>query len=442
MAAFFSFLPTLRFLRLLALGAPLWLLELILPGGWLVGFAYVIFLVALGWRDATALPRPLAIAGRRELPPRLALDTEHSIKLVVSNRATAGIRALVRDELPASFEVLDELPPLEVPPGGEAHLDYAVRPRRRGAHAFGDIVLRLQGERGLVQRQISLAAENTAKVYPNFRGVDRYQLLVKIDQRDEIARRPLRSRAPGTDFESLRPYVSGEDPRHIDWKATARRGALVSRNQQVEKGQQLAVLIDAGRLMAETVGDHSKLEHALNATVMLSYVAQRRGDALAVASFSNRIESFLPSVRGPSLLPRVLESLYAVEARPVESDYWQVIAQVMTLLRRRSLVILLTDILDASASAGLLNNLARAAEKHLVLCVVLAEPRIGEIARSIPANLTEAYRKAAACDQQRRRRLAIESMRAKGILVMETDPAHLSIQLVQRYLEIRQADLQ
>jgi uncharacterized protein (DUF58 family) len=210
----------------------------------------------------------------------------------------------------------------------------------------------------------------------------------------------------------------------------------------VEKGQQLAVLLDAGRLMAETIGAYSKLEHALNAAVMLSYIVQKRGDALAVASFSNKIESFLPTVRGPSLMPRVLESLYAVQVRPVESDYWQAIAQVMTLLSRRSLVVLLTDILDASASTGLINNLSRAAEKHLVLCVVLSEPAVREIARTIPGSVAETYRKAAACDQLRRRRLALESMRARGILVLETDPAHLSVQLVQRYLEIRQADLQ
>jgi uncharacterized protein (DUF58 family) len=126
----------------------------------------------------------------------------------------------------------------------------------------------------------------------------------------------------------------------------------------------------------------------------------------------------------------------------VESDYWQAVAQAMTLLNRRSLVILLTDVLDASASAGLINNLARAAEKHLVLCVVLSEPAIGEIARSIPASVAETYRKAAACDQLRRRKLALESMRARGILVLETDPAHLSVHLVKRYLEIRQANLQ
>src|SRR5262245_38848898 len=437
-----SLLPTLRLLRLLALGAPLWLLAIVVPSGWLAGVLYLLFLLALCWRDLKALPPRDGVGAQRQLPPRFALDNEHSIKLVLSNRSAVMIHARVRDELPDSFAVPGELPGVTIPPGGEAQMDYVVRPRRRGAHSFGNVVLRLQSQRGLVQKQLSLVAPNTAKVYPNFRGADHYQLLAKIDQRDEIVRKPIQLKATGTDFESLRPYIAGEDPRNIDWKATARRGALVSRNKQIEKGQQLAVLLDAGRLMAETIGEYSKLEHALNATVMLSYVAQKRGDALALASFSNKIESFMPSVRGPSLLPRVLESLYDVEVRPVESDYWQVIAQVMTMLRRRSLVILLTDILDASASAGLLNNLSRAAEKHLVLCVILAEPRIGEIARSIPTTLEGTYRKAAACDQQRRRRFAIESMRSKGILVMEADPAHLSIHLVKRYLEIRQADLQ
>jgi uncharacterized protein (DUF58 family) len=194
--------------------------------------------------------------------------------------------------------------------------------------------------------------------------------------------------------------------------------------------------------MAGTVGKYAKLEHAMNATVMLSYVAQKRGDALAVASFSNKIESFLPMVRGPALVPRVLESLYPVQVRPVESDYWQVIAEVMNMLKRRSLVVLLTDVLDPSSSSGLINNLARAADRHLVLCVVLTEPKIRELAEQIPATVAETYQKAAAADLRRRRRRALEQMRARGIFVLETDPEHLSVQLVKRYLAIRQADLQ
>lgn len=435
-------LPTLRLLRLLLAGAPLWLLALLFPAGWLAGLFYLLLVVGLCWRDAGAIPPAGKIIAQRHLPSRFALDVEQPVELAIKNLATRPMQIAVRDEAPEVFEVRAGLPPVTVPPGGEARLSYMVRPLQRGAHRFGGIILRVQSERGLIQKQLALDAAGVAKVYPNFRGADRYQLLAQIDQREEVVRRPRPFKAAGTDFESLRLYVPGEDPRNIDWKATARRGAPISRNKQVEKGQQLAVLLDAGRLMAETVGKYSKLEHALNAAVMLSYVVQKRGDALAVASFSNKIESFMPTLRGSALMPRVLESLYAVQVRPVESDYWQAIAQVMTLLNRRSLVILLTDILDASASAGLINNLSRAAEKHLVLCVVLSEPAIAEIACSTPASVEETYRKAAACDQLRRRRLALESMRARGILVLETDPAHLSVHLVKRYLEIRQANLQ
>ncbi|HEY7217969.1 MAG TPA: DUF58 domain-containing protein [Candidatus Binatia bacterium] len=435
-------IPSLRLIRLVALGAPLWLLALFIPAGWLAGLFYLALSAALCWRDCRTIPEPAQISARRELPHRFALGVDHTVELILRNRTALPIVALVRDELSDSFELRTDLPSVRIPGNGEAHLQYVVRPLKRGAHPFGAIVIRVQGQRGLMQRQMALAVDDTVKVYPNFRGADQYHLLAKIDQREEITRKPRPFKAAGTDFESLRPYISGEDPRNVDWKATARRGLLISRNRQVEKGQQLAVLLDAGRLMAETIGERSRLEHALDATVMLSYVAQKRGDALAAASFSNKLESFMPPVRGPSLLPRILESLYTVHARPVESDYWQVIAQVMAMLRRRSLIILLTDVLDATASAGLVHNLARAAERHLVLCVVLTEPLIGAIARSAPATVEDTYRKAAACDQLRRRWLALENMRSRGILVLETDPAHLSTHLVKRYLEIRQADLQ
>ena len=399
-------------------------------------------LAALCWRDIRTMPRSSELSAERVLPPRFSLDGEHQIKLILGNRSARTVYLRVRDELPETFELLGDVADVKIPATGAAQLTYAVRPVKRGAYSFGAVVLRVSGELGLIQKQLSLCVSSTVKVYPRFTGADHYRLLAKIDHRHEIARKPRQIKAPGTDFESLRPYIPGEDPRNIDWKATARRNALISRNKQVEKGQQLAVLLDTGRLMAETIGKYSKLEHALNATIMLSYFTQKRGDAIAVACFSNKIESILPTVKGPSLVARVLESVYAVQARPVESDYWQVIAEVMTLLRRRSLLILLTDVLDSSASAGLINNLSRAAEKHLVLCVVLTEPRIRDIAALIPVSVEQTYQKAAACDLIRRRTLALERMRSRGILVLETDPEHLSVHLIQRYLEIRQANLQ
>ncbi len=437
-----SLLPTPRLIRLLAIGALFWLPAVFIPGGALAGGIFLFILLAACWRDLLTIPDPAEISAQRELPPRFALGVEHQIKLILQNRSNRSLSVAWRDEVPDTFELLSELSPGRVPATGAAQFIYSVLPLKRGAVDFGAVVLRVRGAAGLLQKQITLRLVDVVKVYPNFKDVGRYELLAKIDERDEFVRKPRYLRAVGSDFESLRPYIPGEDPRSIDWKATARRGAPIAKNKQIERGQQIAILLDSGRLMAGTVGKYAKLEHAMNAAVMLSYVAQKRGDALAVASFSNKIESFLPMARGPSLVPRVLESLYPVQVRPVESDYWLVIAEVMNMLKRRSLVILLTDLLDASASAGLINNLARAADRHLVLCVVLSEPKIRERAEQIPNTVAETYQKAAAADLQRRRQLALEQMRARGILVLETDPDHLSIHLVKRYLAIRQADLQ
>lgn len=437
-----SFAPSLRLIRLVATGAPLWLLGVLVPGGWLVAVAFLLVVLAFCAKDLASASAATQLRASRQLPPRFSHGETHPVELTLANESGSHVRVWVRDELPDALVALEPLPPVEVPARGWATCACPVRAVQRGAHDFGAVVVRVQHGLGLVLSQAALRVPDRIKVYPRFRGVDDYDLLAKIDQRDELVRRPRRVHGAGTDFESLRPYLPGEDLRNIDWKATARRAALISRQRQVERGQQVALMLDAGRLMAEEIGGCSKLDHAMNAAIMLSHVAQKRGDAMAVACFSNRIESFLPPVRGPVIVPRVLEALYAVESRPVESDYWQVVAEMMGKLTRRSLVIMLTEVLDAASSTGLINNLRRAASRHLVLCVVLLDPRLLAFANGAPANVPETYRQAAACDLLRRRRLALERMRAGGIMVLETEPARLSVQLVRRYLEIRQADLQ
>jgi len=435
-------LPTPRLVRFLAYGAPLWLVAVLFPGGFLVGSAYIVLLVCLCVWEAYLLPGASTLQVRRELPRRFSLDAVQDVRLTLHNASQQWLTVRVRDELPAALTAVTALPASTLGPQQTAQLCYQVRSLRRGQHQYGAIVLRVEHRLGMLQRQIRLPIHDAAKIYPQFVQVHDYALLARIAQRDEVVRRPRHIRGSGTDFESLRPYVPGEDLRKVDWKASARRGTLISRNLQVEKGQQLAVLVDAGRLMTEHIGQFSRFDYALNATVMLSYVAQQRGDSMAVATFSNQIESFLPPTRGQRLVSHVLESLYCVEPRALESDYWQVVATVMGRLKRRSLVIMLTDVLDAAGSAGLMSNLVRAASKHLVLCVVLEAPHIAALAEALPHDLEENYAKAAACQVQLQRHLALEHMRSQGILVLETDPAHFSIHLVRRYLEIRQGDLQ
>jgi uncharacterized protein (DUF58 family) len=433
--------PTIRLVRFIALGAPLWLLWIAFPMGWLGGTLYLGWLAIVCINDYRFVPDASNFELRRQYG-RFSLGAVSSIRVSLVNNSRKLVHVVAKDELPAALESVTPIEPVDVPPRFEYQTTYDVRPIRRGRHKLGGMVLRVGRPGGLMQRDLMLPVEEDIKIYPRFATSDEYRLLARINQQDESVRRPRRTHGRGTDFESLSNYNPGDDLRTVDWKVSAKRGSLISRNLQTERGQQISVLIDSGRLMAEKIGLLSRFEYALNAAVMLSYVGQKRGDTVAMATFSDRIESFVPPVRGAAIMRRVLESLSGVDVRQVESDYWQVVGQVMSRLKRRSLVVMMTDVLDSAGSLGLMTNLMRAASRHLVLCVVLIEPRIAEIAASEPKTPREAYLKAAACHMLLQRQIALEKMRSRGILVLESPPEHLTVQLIRRYLEIRRANLQ
>lgn len=433
--------PGRRLVALTAAGAPLWGLAAMLRGAWLLPVVYLLALLALSLWEYLRTPGAALLDAERLLPARLSLDSEQSVTLWIGSRCRQPLLVEVRDGLPEGVQLLSSFPPVLLPAKGRVEIVYRIKALRRGVARFEALHLRLQGGLRLVWRQLSLPLQSQRKVYPSFVGVDRYELLAMIDRHREQRRAPRLLRGQGSDLESLRNYLPGEDPRHIDWKSSAKRGTLISRNLQVEKGQQLTLLIDAGRLMAERIGDRSRFEHALNAAVMLSYVAQERGDAVSVACFSNRIHSYLPPVKGRLILPQVLESLCDVQPVDLESDYWHVFASVLSRMEKRSLVVLIGEVPDRAGSSGLASNLARSARKHLVLCVTLRDRRIEALADQEPSGPAGAYRKAAAAHLVLERQLALDDMRAKGILVLDTTPESFSVALVRRYLEIRKADL-
>jgi uncharacterized protein (DUF58 family) len=433
--------PRLRLVAWIAIGSPLWLLGLMAPAGWLAGAGYLALLFAVSVRDYRGLPAAASLEVEREIP-RLSLDAPAEFRVRLRNGSPRALVIAIRDELPSALTQTTPMEEIEVPANGTCLWRYTVRPLRRGRYVLPDLVARVGRPRGLVEREIRLPAGREVPVYPRFAVSSDYRLLARISRQDESARRPRRTRGQGTDYESLRQYQRGEDLRTVDWKVSARRGYLVSRNLQTERGQQVSILIDGGRLMAEKIGDHARFEHALHAAVMLSYVAWKRGDTLALATFSDQVDAFVPPSRGAAIMPRVLESLSTVEARPVESDYWYVVGHVMDRIRRRSLLVMLTDVLDPGGSSGLIANMITASRRHLVLLVVMREPRIAEIAESDPEDVSGVWARAAASHVALERHLALETMRSRGILVLETTPDQLSIQLIRRYLEVRKGNLQ
>jgi uncharacterized protein (DUF58 family) len=436
-----SVLPAPRLAILVAAASPLWLLVALDPRALPVPVACLAAILLAAAVSFLRTPGPGRLSIRRTLPVRFSMKAEHEILLSVMNRSRRRIAVELRDDVPQTLEVVSPIPPFILEAGGTTVLPYRVKPLQRGAVQFRKVFLRVSQGGDLVRRQFALEVESRGKVYPCFVGVDQYNLLAVKDRREESVRSPRSSKGQGTDFDSLRSYSPGDDPRRIDWKISAKRGFLVSRNLQVERGQQIAVLIDAGRFMAEPLGERTRFEHAVDAAVMLAAVAQKRGDSVSLACFSNRIESFLPPVKGQRVVPRVLEALADVKPRAVESDYWHAFANILSRLRKRSLIVLLSEVLDRAGSSGLVNNLARSAGKHLILVVVLVDEALRQAAEEMPADLRQGYRKAAASHVALERAMALDDMRAKGILVLETEPRHLSIRLIERYLDIRKTNL-
>jgi uncharacterized protein (DUF58 family) len=432
--------PTTRLVRFIVLGSPLWILSFAFPWGWLAGVAYLCVLAAISFADYRSVPDAAAFEVGRDFG-RFSLGAVTDVRVSFRNRSKNVLEFAIRDELPAGLEQTDSIPQLHLGGGAECDFTYQIKALRRGRYHLENLAMRVRRPGGLVEKQLKMSLPADVRVYPRFSASDEYHLLARVSRHEDV-RRPRRVHGRGTDFESLSSYHPGDDPRLIDWKISAKRGHLITRNLQTERGQQISIMIDAGRLMALKIGERSRFEHALSATVMLSYVAQQRGDAIAVSTFSDRVESFVTPTRGTSIMPRVLESLSTVEVRQVESDYWQVVAQMMDKLKRRSLLIMMTDVLDAAGSAGLLANLSRAASRHLVLCVVLTEPAIAVIAESNPQTIDETYLKAAAASMKLQRQVALEKMRERGILTLEASPDTLTVRLIRRYLEIRKANLQ
>lgn len=433
--------PSAKLLRLLAFGAPLWILAGLFPLLIVLPIAWIGGLLVAAWMESRQGPGPESFRVGRDLPTRISYDEESMVTLQFVNRWKDEVHVFLRDEVPDLLCPSQQMFEFSLSPGQTARLQYCVKPTQRGGYPFHRVLARVEFARRLVVQSFCFDCTSLAKVYPRFRSTSNYELLARIAERSE-ARKPRRMRARGSDYDSLRPYVPGDDPRNIEWKSTARRGQLICKEPRVEKGQHIALLVDTGRLTAAHIDGHPRLEYFLEGCVRLSYVVQKRGDTLSLACFSNTIDTFIPSLKKHQIVPSVMEALCTVQPRSVESDYWGATARVLSKLRRRSLVVLFTNVLDPSASKGLIRNMKAAASRHLVLCVVLSDPTLQRVAHQTVTNTTEGWMAAAACDMRRRRRLALETMRSSGILVLECEPKQLSHQLIRRYLDIRRENLQ
>jgi uncharacterized protein (DUF58 family) len=274
-------------------------------------------------------------------------------------------------------------------------------------------------------------------VYPNLLAVRKYDLLTRRARLEEAGFRQTRRRGWGTEFESLREYVPDDEFRWIDWKATARRRRPISREYEVERNQTIVILLDAGRMMSAELAGLSKLDHAINAALMLGYVASLKDDSVGLIAFADDIQAYIPARRGRAHLSLMAEGLCHVQAVLREPDYGRAFAYLHTVARKRALVVVFTDLIDPEASERLLSQVAALYPHHLPLVVALSDTTVLGVARGVPQSAEEAYEKAVAEQLLTARDRALAVLKSRGALILDVPPDELSVQVVSRYLELK-----
>lgn len=371
----------------------------------------------------------------RDFPARIQQGEWADLTWTV-RAGNAGVRALVlTEELGESVESEDLEARFALPPGGIGRARARIRPRRRGVIRIGPGAARVLGPRGLGWRRVATGPVREARVDPPVDALRRLSL--DANRARWQGGRTGRLRGVGSEFEALRDYRRDDDSRWIDWKATARRRKLTSREYQVDEHQSVVFLVDTGRLMAAEDGERSKLDHALGAALAIGHAAMTRGDNLGVLAFDRAVRAELAPARGRGQAVRLHETLSRLEPALVEPDYAGAFARLRRTVRKRSLVLVFTDLVDEGVSAELIRAVAAARRRHLVIVVTLSDRELVEQLAREPAAALDAYRSAVAADALLLRDAAVRRLRGSGVVVVDTPADRLAAAAVEAYLRVR-----
>lgn len=425
--------PTRRLAWLVLALAPLWLLPSAVQWG-AAGVALLLVAVAV---DLALFPATIEL--ERELPPSVGLGDRAEGLYRVRSGWPRAVRVSVHDRLPASVERATPLGnPLAIAARGTTEIPLAVIGRARGIHTLGERALRVEGPLRLTRRTHVFASGDAITVAPTMREVRRYRLLAVQHRLREAGVRAIRRRGEGTSFAGLREYVAGDDPRRLDWKATARRGRPMAREYTVEQGQTVLIAVDAGRLMTQLAGELSRFEHALAAAMVLADTAVASGDQVGLMVFDDVVRAFVAPAKGRAALQGIRRALVGAQARLVEPDYAAAFRTLAERHRKRSLVVLFTDVIDVRSSQALIAHASRGAARHLPVVVALRNDALEAAARTAEGAETPALYEAAAAEELLgARHEALLRMRQAGVSVLDVSPQAMTAAVVNRYLELK-----
>jgi uncharacterized protein (DUF58 family) len=387
--------------------------------------------------DAWFASRRKGLQVKRERPARLSVGVDNEVVLLVENRQPTALRLQLRDETPPGFAVEPPQLSATLAAHGWMRLPYRLLPTERGNARFGNIHVRLRGPLGLAWVDRELPAAETAQVYPNLLEVRRYEAMV----RTTLVRTGGYhiKRLPGTskEFSHFREYTVDDDFRHVNWKATARRGKPITSVFESERSQDIIFCLDIGRMMAARVGNLSKLDHAINAVLMLTHVSHRFQDNLGLLVFSHKVHEYLPPAKGRAQHARFLQVLYSVQPELCYVNYREAFQYLASRHPKRALTMVFTDLLDNTVSAEYRDAIQMLQRFHLPLTLAVADVPLQELAARSPQDVEQLYDIAVARDLLTGRAELLRSLERQGVMVVDTVPQRLTIDAVNRYLALK-----
>lgn len=363
------------------------------------------------------------------------------VELHVENAGRARLRVRVRPVLPEQAEPNLYEGAAVLGPRQRAKFPLTLHAPVRGDYRFGDVFLRVPGPFHAVMGQLRVPAGRVLQVYPDVRRVKDYI----VSRRTHTALTPhihtSHLRGIGSEFESLRDYEEGDDIRRIDWKATARHGRPITRNYEIEHFRDIMIVVDRGRLMAGRVGEATKLDHAVDAALMVAGVALDGGDRCGLLVFDDDVVSYLPPRGRMDQLQRIIETVHDLQPNLVESHFRRAFIYLQTRLTKRSLVLVLSDVIDAEASAAVVAGLFSLGRRHLVVLAALRTPEVEGVLEEPLSTAVVPYRKAVAYRLLRERAEVMARIEKGGAHVLDVPPDRLTIPVVNKYIELREANL-
>lgn len=433
--------PTGQGVALIAGAVPIALFAAVLaPAAAAVALIYLAAVVLVLTHDARALPKPGTMPLQPVLPDRLYMGRDGRMGVAV---AAEGARLPLFLEIKADLD--DRVRPIPVlrtqlMPGEAVELSTDLHPVRRGTARLRTVWLRWRTRLDLMSRTETRTEGWAVEVWPDIQGVKETARLLS-SRGWLIGQRAQRQLGDGSEFDALREYVPGLDPRALDWKRSAHHRTLVCKEFQAERNHQIVLAVDTGQLMSEPLDGLSRLDHALNGALQLAYMALKAGDRVAMLGFDSKVRGYLPPVAGMRGFEQVQQQAAALDYRTEESNFALAMAGLAGKLKRRSLIVLMTDFVDTITAELMVEHVGALAHRHLILFVAQSNPRLTSLANAAPDDVTSVGRAVFARSFLSERRAVLQRLRRLGVEILETEAGRIGPGLIDQYLRIKQRDL-